>query len=78
MCFGAEQTMLLKISPHFTPEGVQPAYPHVGRVLVAGRLSVFGPDASRCDVGRAVGVEVEAEWEAFLVLYICTEVVLQL
>lgn len=55
-----------------------PSYPHEGLVLAAGRVSVFGRDATRRDVGRAVSVEVEARWESFLVLYVCTEVVLQL
>lgn len=54
------------------------SYPHEGLVLAAGRLSVLGPDATGRDVGRAIDVEVEASWEDLLVLYVGTEVILQL
>lgn len=61
-----------------TSSGVVSSYPHEGLMLAAGRLSMLGPDATRRDVGRAVGVEIETRWEVFLVLYVCTEVVFQL
>lgn len=44
----------------------------------AGRLVVFGSDETGRDVVYAVAKEVEARWEVFLALYVCTEVVLQL